>query len=73
MGLLDGLFGRSAPAPVGPANDVPTANLAKIDNHIRRFTLALEQCEKGPEREAELRSNLEYWRQVKALAQTKPD
>lgn len=33
----------------------------KIEFHIDRFTRALEQCEKGPEREAELQGHLDYW------------
>jgi hypothetical protein len=34
--------------------------------HIQRFTAAIEQCEKGPERMAELERNLRYWQAVQA-------
>lgn len=47
-------------APPRPVRD------EKAEFHIRRFTLALEQCAKGPERQAELERNLNYWLRVKA-------
>ena len=39
----------------------PNQSREKIEKHVRRFTLALEQCEKGPTRRAELQQNLDYW------------
>ncbi|HEX8400536.1 MAG TPA: hypothetical protein VF628_02405 [Allosphingosinicella sp.] len=45
----------------------------KIDFHIRRFMLAIDQCEKGPEREAELQGNLEYWQARKAALLLRPE
>ena len=39
----------------------------KIDFHIRRFTLAIEQCEKGEDRLAELQANRDYWISVRDL------
>lgn len=61
MAFWDWLTGMTPePAPVG------RTNIEKIDAHVRRFTLALEQCEKGPEREAELRRNLRFWAAQKA-------
>lgn len=41
---------------------VPTrSGIEKIDFHISRFTRAIEQCEKGPDRIAELQGHLDYW------------
>lgn len=56
---------QEAPKPgntVLVPDGVPTKTTAqKIEFHIDRFTRALEQCEKGPEREAELQGHLNYW------------
>ena len=49
----------------------PTAE--KIDAQVRRFTLALEQCTKGPERRAELKANLDYWLAVKRADELRPN
>lgn len=46
---------------------------AKVGANIRRFKLALEQCTKGPERQAELRAWLDYWKAQKAAAARKPE
>lgn len=45
------------PEPIIPARP-PRGDAAF---HVRRFTLALEQCEKGPARRAELQRWLDYW------------
>ena len=42
-------------------------DIERCDFHIARFERAIEQCEKGPVRLAELRRNLEYWQTVKTL------
>lgn len=68
MGWLDWLGWPKDPAPE-PAFVEPTATkrtgMERTEFHIRRFTMALEQCEKGPEREAELRRNLDYWTAIR--------
>lgn len=41
---------------------VPTrSTMEKIDFNIDRFTRAIEQCEKGEVRLAELQGHLNYW------------
>lgn len=67
--FLARLFGAKPPAPV--ALPRPTTDIAKIDFHIRRFTLALEQCEKGPERRDELQRNLNFWLRMKDAEQAR--
>lgn len=59
---------------VRPVKDQPSFVLnesrttaEKVAFHIRRFTLAIEQCEKGHERRDELQSNLDYWLSVRDL------
>lgn len=49
---------------------IPNESREKIERHIRRFTLAMEQCEKGPKRRAELQRNLIYW-QMRLEAENK--
>lgn len=41
--------------------------------HVRRFTLALEQCEKGQERRAELQGWLDYWKAKQAAEALNPE
>lgn len=40
----------------------------KIKFHIDRFTRAIQQCDKGPDRVAELQANLDYWINVQNLS-----
>jgi hypothetical protein len=55
-----------APPPTQPLpiSLQPTANITreKVDNNLRRFSLAIEQNTKGKERDAELRRNLDFWK-----------
>ena len=62
---LSKLFARPATPPAAEIMVAPP-RMDKVDFHIRRFTLALEQCEKGAERQAELERNLNYWLAIKA-------
>lgn len=72
---LPAFLGGSAPEETPePGNTiivpegVPTrSNSEKIDFHIDRFTRAVEQCEKGPERLIELQGHLDYWLARKQL------
>lgn len=57
------LFG-SKPVSAPATTQRPTKN--KIVYNIRRFRMALEQCEKGPARLAELQRNLDYWLAIEA-------
>ena len=54
-----------APAPGNtillPEGAPTRSTMEKIDFHIARFTRAIEQCEKGEERVAELQAHLDYW------------
>ncbi len=38
----------------------------KVEFHIARFRRAIEQCEKGLRRRAELQANLDYWLAIQA-------
>jgi ribosomal protein L34E len=42
----------------------------KVDFHIERYTAAIEQCEKGPERLAQLHKERDFWRAVKKAQQS---
>ena len=69
MSWIDKLMGAPAEEVVPAIMPVASAgneSMKKIDFHVRRFTLALEQCDKGPERKAELKRNLDYWLARKA-------
>jgi hypothetical protein len=75
MRLLDKFRATLAPPADPPPAAAPIATdvtLEKAEMHVRRFELALEQCEKGPEREAELRRNLDYWRAIQAAKELQP-
>lgn len=41
---------------------LPNETIDKMEKHVRRYTLALEQCEKGEERRNELQRGLTYWK-----------
>ncbi len=70
MGWLQQLFGKTVAVDDGvPVDTGGRLTLARIDFHIRRYTLAIEQCKKGGDRLHELRRGLEYWQTVRA-AQT---
>jgi len=56
---------KPLPAPELP-NFIPPS-VEKIDFHIKRFSLALEQCEKGDTRKYQLQSNLRYWQTLKDI------
>jgi hypothetical protein len=62
------MFGRNkvAERPV-PPSDPSERDFDKVDFHIQRFKDAIEQCQKGETRLAELRRNLRYWETVKCL------
>lgn len=55
------------PQEVVTASDLTDRDFNKCDAHIRRFSLAVEQCTKGPERKEELLRNLNFWKAVKKL------
>ena len=71
MSFMDSIK-RAVGYPDAPAEPDPPVDLAvaqrtpiqKVRFHIDRFERALEQCTKGPEREAELRRHLDYWRKI---------
>lgn len=67
MNVLRDWF-ESSTAPKVQVSDTATQRTPdeKVDFHISRFERALAQCEKGPERKAELKANLDYWRAIKA-------
>ena len=55
-------------APVEPqriGGDLTLTDGDRLDRHIRRFTLALEQCEK-PEKRKELQAWLDYYSNLKS-------
>jgi hypothetical protein len=39
----------------------------KAEAHVERFREALKQCQKGDERKAQLRRDLDYWCAIVAL------
>lgn len=64
MGWLADLFGRTL--PVEDTSEVARFGnrvipLERINFHIRRYDLALEQCQKGGDRMNQLRKGREYW------------
>jgi hypothetical protein len=59
------------PEPAPPAPTGPVRGDAAF--HVRRFTLALQQCEKGPERRAELQGWLDYWTAKQAAEAINPE
>lgn len=64
MSLLDRFLGRADPTPraiIAPDPAPSRTDREKVAFHIDRFTRALEQCDKGPARRAELQANLDYW------------
>ena len=70
MSVFNRMFGRPEPSPaVQPLVPNPAAAARtpaqKVDFHIRRFSLALQQCENPAKRE-ELARNLAYWQAIKA-------
>lgn len=71
MGFADWFKAEPPPPAVESATPLPMpmpgrTSAEKIDFHIARFQRALEQCVKGPRREAELQRNLDYWLAQKA-------
>lgn len=61
------LFSRQS-AEVVLATRTP---VEKVQFHIQRYDLAIEQCRKGPERMAQLKRERDFWRSV-AKAQAEP-
>lgn len=64
MGWLSDLFGKTLP----PEDNSEVARfinrkvpLERINFHINRYERAMEQCEKGGDRMAQLRKGREYW------------
>lgn len=68
MGWLLDLFKEQPFEEMEDSKNVSKKDQTDADFHIRRFELALEQCEK-PFKRDELRLNLEYWKRVKELAE----
>lgn len=65
MGWLSKLFGETLEAPSDTSVVSRVSNKAitreRIEFHIRRYDLALEQCLKGGDRVNQLRKGREYW------------
>jgi hypothetical protein len=73
MKWLDRLIGSETDAgPVEVAAAPTPRDLEKVDFHIRRFTLALDQAT-DESRRAELQQNLDYWMAIKTAAALKPE
>jgi hypothetical protein len=76
MRLLD-YFRPSAPPPAPcvppplPSAADATRNIDRVGFHIERFERAIEQCQKGPERIAELQRELDYWRAIKTAQEAR--
>lgn len=70
-----GLWSAPAPPPATEAMPEVTGRIpnTRVNFHIRRFTLALEQCEKGEDRKAVLQANLDYWTAIKAARAMLPE
>lgn len=73
MSWLDRFKGTQQEEASVPPSTPTERQFAEAEFHIRRFALALEQCQKGDSRRNELQHNLDYWRAIKAAADMKPE
>lgn len=71
MGWFSDIFGLEEEV-AAPTTDegLSPRDLDKVDFHIKRFELALDQCTKR-DKQDELRKNLNYWYQVRDLKAAK--
>lgn len=73
MSFFRKLFGFSVPSTEAPPRTISDRDREKADFHVRRFQRAIEQCEKGDARRAELANHLAYWKAVAAAVALRPE